>query len=129
MSQFVRALLVGPMIGNENRVGTYGSHNQRTKRELVAPRGDGYPIAICDFVFLGQPGMQLDARFRVDVDQAADAARLGAGEILRGQVDSAAAGVEQRQAGRCSIASARTQTLEQLVPPVGSALARTCPRQ
>ena len=82
MCQHVRAFLVSPVIGNEHGVGPDRTHNAGLKGDIGPPGRDRHPVLFHDAMLLRKARVNLDARFRIDVDQPADAPGLRARKIL-----------------------------------------------
>ena len=82
MGEPVGAASAGPVIRNEDSIGTNGLHDHGANGQIVAASGDRDPVAVLDSMLLGQPRMNFSPRLRILVHQCADAAGLGARKIL-----------------------------------------------
>src|SRR5262245_63916822 len=68
VSQSICAARTGPVVRNEDGVGTNRLDHHGANRDIVAARGYGDPVAVFDAVFFSKPGVKLCTRFWILVD-------------------------------------------------------------
>ena len=82
MRKTICAARAGPVVRNENRVGTDGLNDHGANRDVVASRRYGDPIAVFYAVLVGEARVEFCTRFGILIDQGSNAARLRTGQIL-----------------------------------------------